>query len=60
VLKGLGFGFLAVALAGLVFAGGGVAFFPLAVPPLAAGYGVLGRVRRARFFAFIDRRTGGR
>jgi len=52
VLLALRIGSIAVALAGLIFAGGGVVFFPLAVPPLAAGYGLLRRVRGARLFGF--------
>ncbi len=50
----LGVGSLAVPLVGLVVAGGrvgGVAFLPLAVPPLGAGYCLLRQIRWARALA---------
>jgi hypothetical protein len=53
LLLALGIGSLGVALTGLVFAGGGVAFLGLAVPPLIAGYGILRRTRWARVFGLI-------
>ena len=55
VLLALGIGFLAVPLAGLVVAGGrvgGLAFLPLAVPPIAAGYCVLRQIPWARVLGF--------
>jgi hypothetical protein len=53
VLVAAGIGSLVVGMAGLIVWGGGVAFFPLAVPPLAAGYAVLRRARWARVSGFI-------
>lgn len=50
LLVGYGVAILATALVGMVVWGGGVAFVGLAVPPLAAGYGVTRRVRGARLF----------
>jgi hypothetical protein len=47
----MGAGSAAVAIVGLIFVGGGVAFLPLALPPLAAGYAVTRATRLARVFA---------
>jgi hypothetical protein len=43
-----GAGILLIGLVGVVVWGGGVAFVALAVPPAAAGYGVIRRIRWAR------------
>jgi hypothetical protein len=43
----------AVAIGGLIFAGGGVIFLPLAIPPLAAGYMVVRAMRGARVFGLL-------
>jgi hypothetical protein len=44
---------VAVAIGGLIFAGGGVIFLPLALPPLAAGYMVVRVTAAARTFGFL-------
>jgi hypothetical protein len=41
ILLAMGAASAALAIGGLIFAGGGVIFLPLAVPPLAAGYMVV-------------------
>jgi hypothetical protein len=53
ILLAMGGASLAVAIGGLIFAGGGVIFLPLALPPLAAGYMVLRAMPGARIFGLL-------
>ncbi len=43
----------AIAIGGLVFAGGGIIFLPLALPPLAAGYMVVHAMPGARVVGLV-------
>ena len=52
-LLAMGAALLAVAVGSLILAGGGVIFFPLALPPLTAGYMVLRATPGARSVGFL-------
>jgi hypothetical protein len=53
ILLAMGGASMAVAIGGLIFAGGGVMFLPLALPPLAAGSMVVRKAAGARIFGFL-------
>ena len=53
ILLAMGGASLAVAIGGLIFAGGGVMFLPLALPPLAAAYMVVRMTPGARIVGFL-------
>jgi hypothetical protein len=53
ILLAMGGASVAVAIGGLIFAGGGVILLPLALPPLAAGYIVVRMTPGARSFGFL-------
>ena len=53
ILLAMGGASVAVAIGGLIFAGGGVIFLPLALPPLAAGYMVVRVTPGARIFGIL-------
>jgi hypothetical protein len=53
ILLAMGVVSFAVAIGGLIFAGGGVIFLPLAMPPLAAGYMVVRSMPGARVVGFL-------
>jgi hypothetical protein len=53
ILLAMGGASVAVAIGGLIFAGGGVIFLPLALPPLAAGYMVVRVTPGARIFGLL-------
>lgn len=53
ILLAMGGASLAVAIGGLIIAGGGVIFLPLALPLLAAGYMVLRAMPGARVVGFL-------
>jgi hypothetical protein len=53
ILLTIGGASVAVAIGGLIFAGGGVIFLPLALPPLAGGYMVLRAMPGARIFGLL-------
>jgi hypothetical protein len=53
ILLAMGGASAAVAIGGLIFAGGGVILLPLALPPLAAGYMVVRAIPWARVVGFL-------
>jgi hypothetical protein len=53
ILLAMGGASVAFAIGGLIFAGGGVIFLPLALPPLAAGYMVVRAMPGARVVGFL-------
>jgi hypothetical protein len=53
ILLVMGAASAAVAIGGLIFAGGGVIFLPLALPPLGAGYMVLRAIPGARIVGVL-------
>jgi hypothetical protein len=53
ILFAMGGASVAVAIGGLIFAGGGIIFLPLALPPIAGGYLVLRALPGARVVGFL-------